>query len=257
MTNQDNPARKPNGFLANNIGFLTIRVLADRLLSSLLSCALDEQQLNDLVLASVRCRLQGAAVLPSLLQIVRSLHLQRSHRHQCRPVQQPKPGAVEKALGKVLFIDEAYRLAKGHFAKEAMDEVVDSITKPKFAQKLIIILAGYDADINRLMSINPGLTSRFPEPVVFWGLTPDECVRLLTQLLQGQKHKLLEKKADLNIMVLESPRNEFLQGLLDLFKTLSRLPNWANARDIQTLAKGVFGRTMQFGATSSTGKLNH
>ena len=37
---------------------------------------------------------------------------------------------LEKALGKILFIDEAYRLAEGHFAKEAMDEIVDSITKP-------------------------------------------------------------------------------------------------------------------------------
>lgn len=52
---------------------------------------------------------------------------------------------LESGLGKVLFIDEAYRLADGEFAKEAMDEIVDCITKPKFAQKLIIILAGYDA----------------------------------------------------------------------------------------------------------------
>jgi SpoVK/Ycf46/Vps4 family AAA+-type ATPase len=51
---------------------------------------------------------------------------------------------METALGKVLFIDEAYRLAEGHFATEAMDELVDCITKPKFAQKLIVILAGYD-----------------------------------------------------------------------------------------------------------------
>jgi hypothetical protein len=55
---------------------------------------------------------------------------------------------LEKALGKVLLIDEAYRFAEGHFAKEAMDEIVDCITKPKFSQKLIIILAGYDNDLN-------------------------------------------------------------------------------------------------------------
>lgn len=70
---------------------------------------------------------------------------------------------LEKALGKVLFVDEAYRLAEGHFATEAMDELVDCLTKPKFSQKLVCILAGYDKDIDRLMSINPGLTSRFPE----------------------------------------------------------------------------------------------
>ncbi|KAI9375597.1 hypothetical protein BJX61DRAFT_539613 [Aspergillus egyptiacus] len=62
----------------------------------------------------------------------------------------------------VLLVDEAYRLADGPYAKEAMEEIVDCITKPKFFQRLIIILAGYDKDINRLMAINPGLTSRFP-----------------------------------------------------------------------------------------------
>ena len=161
---------------------------------------------------------------------------------------------LEKGLGKVLFIDEAYRLAEGHFAKEAMDEIVDSITKPKFAQKLIIILAGYDADINRLMSINPGLTSRFPETLLFKGLNPDESMRLLTELLQVQKRKLLQKKTDLDMTILECPRNTFFQDLLDRFKTLSKLPNWANARDVQTVAKSIFGKTMK-SATTSSGRL--
>ena len=43
---------------------------------------------------------------------------------------------LERALGKILFVDEAYRLGEGQFAKEAMDEIVDCITKPKFVQKL-------------------------------------------------------------------------------------------------------------------------
>ena len=55
---------------------------------------------------------------------------------------------MEKAMGKVLFIDEAYRLAEGGFATEAMDELVDCLTKPKFAQRLVVILAGYDKDID-------------------------------------------------------------------------------------------------------------
>ena len=161
---------------------------------------------------------------------------------------------LEKGLGKVLFIDEAYRLAEGHFAKEAMDEIVDSITKPKFAQKLIIILAGYDADINRLMSINPGLTSRFPETLLFKGLDPDESVTLLTELLQVQKLRLLQKKIDLDMAILECPRDTFSGDLLDRFKTLSKLPNWANARDVQTIAKSIFGKTMK-SATTSSGRL--
>ena len=37
---------------------------------------------------------------------------------------------LEKALGKVLFVDEAYRLGEGAFATEAINELVDSLTKP-------------------------------------------------------------------------------------------------------------------------------
>ena len=77
----------------------------------------------------------------------------------------------KKALGKVLFIDEAYRLSQGHFAQEAMDEIVDIMTKDKFMNKLVFILAGYD-DMNKLLRVNPGLASRFSE-IYFSNMTPE------------------------------------------------------------------------------------
>ena len=150
----------------------------------------------------------------------------------------------EKALGKVLFIDEAYRLAEGHFAKEAMDEIVDCITKPAFAQRLVIILAGYDADINRLMSINPGLTSRFPETMTFRGLSPNECLEHFTALLKKKKH--------LDIAALESASATFQRELLDRFEVLTSLANWANARDVGTVAKTVFGQLLRTADPNST-----
>ncbi|KAL1612780.1 hypothetical protein SLS60_001009 [Paraconiothyrium brasiliense] len=143
---------------------------------------------------------------------------------------------LEKALGKVLFIDEAYRLAEGGYATEAMDELVDCLTKPKFAQKLITILAGYDKDIDRLMSINPGLTSRFPESVIFPHLNPPTSLKLLTDVLQKKA-----KEAKLNISVLESPSSSFESQILDLFEKLSALDSWGNARDVKSLAKAMFG----------------
>lgn len=51
----------------------------------------------------------------------------------------------------VLFIGEAHRLVGEGFAKEAMDEIVDCLTKLKYAQKLSVILAGHDVDINYLI----------------------------------------------------------------------------------------------------------
>jgi hypothetical protein len=156
--------------------------------------------------------------------------------------------ALENALGKVLFVDEAYRLAEGPYAKEAMDEIVDCLTKEKFAQKLIVILAGYDHHINCLMAQNPGLTSRFPEAVVFEPLKPMDCLNLLIELLQRRKHDMKKKNKHLDLSALEAPRLDFQKQMLDGFKTLNGTANWANARDIQTIAKAIFGKLMKTGA---------
>jgi ATPase family associated with various cellular activities (AAA) len=155
---------------------------------------------------------------------------------------------LENALGRVLFIDEAYRLAGEGFAKEAMDEIVDCLTKPKYAQKLIVILAGYDDDINRLMAQNPGLTSRFPEAIIFRGLKPTDCLDLLIQLLRGRQRDMRKKKKDLDLSALESPAPHFKQETLDQFDTLGRIANWANARDVQTIAKSIFNLLLKVGA---------
>jgi DNA polymerase III delta prime subunit len=149
---------------------------------------------------------------------------------------------LEKALGKVLFIDEAYRLAEPHgFATEAMDELVDCLTKPKYKQKMIVILAGYDEDMNRLMSMNPGLTSRFPDSIFFKPLNAEACLKLLTMLLINRREK---KKAPLDLSVLEPPSADFKSRILDQFHKLSKLKSWGNARDVNTIAKSIFGELM-------------
>ncbi|KAE8414807.1 P-loop containing nucleoside triphosphate hydrolase protein [Aspergillus pseudocaelatus] len=152
---------------------------------------------------------------------------------------------LEKALGKVLLIDEAYRLAEGQFAKEAIDEIVACITHPKYAQKLVIILAGYEEDINRLMAINPGLTSRFPESIVFNGLDPDASITLLTALFRKQRDELREKGKEFNIGILEHLPPDLRGNMHSYFAELRQTPNWANARDVQDLAKKVFAKTIQ------------
>lgn len=136
---------------------------------------------------------------------------------------------LEIALGKVLLIDEAYRLADGHFAKEATDELVDLLTKPQFAGKLIVILAGYDHDIEGLMATNPGLTSRFPERVAFNPLSPASCVALLISKLAGEKY------LDTTAMISVNSSNE----ITSMFQDLIQLGNWANARDVINLAHKI------------------
>ncbi|KAH9210655.1 P-loop containing nucleoside triphosphate hydrolase protein [Leptodontidium sp. 2 PMI_412] len=141
---------------------------------------------------------------------------------------------MESALGRVLFIDEAYKLGEGQFGKEAMIEMVNNLTRDRYRNKLVTILAGYEHEINTLMSINPGLTSRFPEVVDFNNLSIDHCIALLIKCLKSKK---------LDTSILES--SPYLRKSLTVhFKKLSILPSWGNSRDIQTLAKTIVLKVM-------------
>jgi hypothetical protein len=114
-------------------------------------------------------------------------------------------------------------------------------------QKLIIILAGYEKDINHLMSVNPGLTSRFPEVVDFRTLSPSECIGLMRHYFQGQK-AILEKKnpnISLDLSCLQTPVKVFEQAMLQLFSSLSCQEGWASARDVLTMAKKIFSKTIK------------
>ncbi|KAF6799469.1 stage V sporulation protein K [Colletotrichum musicola] len=87
-------------------------------------------------------------------------------------------GLLDKAIGKVLFIDEAYRLAHDgeSFQSEAVGELIDAMTKPRYARNMVIVLAGYTGDMERLMGTNPGLMSWFPTHLEFPHLDPDNCL---------------------------------------------------------------------------------
>ncbi|WLD95279.1 AAA family ATPase [Alkalihalobacillus sp. AL-G] len=75
---------------------------------------------------------------------------------------------IEKALGGVLFIDEAYSLkregASGNdYGQTAIDTLVSAMTSGEYAGKFAVILAGYPEEMNQFLWSNPGLKSRFPE----------------------------------------------------------------------------------------------
>ena len=131
----------------------------------------------------------------------------------------------------MLFVDEAYRFCDGGFGKEAVNELVDCMTKPSFAGKLVVILAGYTNDMNSLLQMNPGLSSRFPEEVVFSNMTPEECLMLLEREV---------KKSGINVVptIKETPSTQY-QRIIDTLTELSKLPNWGNGRDIKNIAKSI------------------
>ncbi|MBJ6363640.1 AAA family ATPase [Paenibacillus sp. GCM10012307] len=99
---------------------------------------------------------------------------------------------VKKALGGVLFVDEAYSLARGgekDFGKEAIDTLVKSMEDHK--NQFVLILAGYPLEIENFLLTNPGLPSRFPIQIEF----PDYSVDQLIQIAE-----LMAKEREYNLM---------------------------------------------------------
>lgn len=135
----------------------------------------------------------------------------------------------QKALGKVLFIDEAYRLSVGHFAQEAIDELVGLLTHPDFKGKLIVILAGYEKDMKQLMSVNTGLSSRFPDQVVFENLDADQCLKVISKELQ-------KKTIQTDGWDTDESSGVYIQ-MKELIRDMSELADWGNARDMITVSK--------------------
>ncbi|WP_114569764.1 AAA family ATPase [Exiguobacterium flavidum] len=89
--------------------------------------------------------------------------------------------AIQDALGGVLFIDEAYSLngSANDYGKEAIDTLVDEMTK--HAENLVVVLAGYETQINALLASNPGLRSRFKRTFHFPDYSREELLTIIAQ----------------------------------------------------------------------------
>ena len=92
---------------------------------------------------------------------------------------------LRRASGGILFIDEAYSLARGgekDFGKEAIDTIVKTMEDQR--SNLVVILAGYSAPMEDFLETNPGLRSRFPIIIRFPDYTTFELFRIAEQMLQ-------------------------------------------------------------------------
>ncbi|GAA4298377.1 hypothetical protein GCM10023178_02150 [Actinomadura luteofluorescens] len=90
---------------------------------------------------------------------------------------------VERALGGVLFIDEAYSLVAGgsdqrDFGHEAVAELLRLMEE--YRSDLVVIVAGYENQMADLLESNPGLASRFPKVLHFPDYSNEELVEIFT-----------------------------------------------------------------------------
>ncbi|SER58922.1 AAA family ATPase [Salipaludibacillus aurantiacus] len=100
---------------------------------------------------------------------------------------------VNKAMGGILFVDEAYSLARGgekDFGKEAIDTLVKIMEDKQ--HNFVLILAGYPDEMDRFLQLNPGLPSRFPMIVTFPNYSTTELIEMLKSMA-AQRDYVIDK----------------------------------------------------------------
>ncbi|GLD99445.1 hypothetical protein PINS_up008164 [Pythium insidiosum] len=121
-----------------------------------------------------------------------------------------------QARGGVLFIDEAYELGKGMYGEEAMTSLVAAMTDPTY-RGMVIIIAGYPADLDDMLNRNAGLKSRFTRFLDFVDWTTDDCMVFTTQRCKSEGYRL-------------DPDAKLL--LTKCFAQLRQLEGFGNGRDV-------------------------
>lgn len=100
---------------------------------------------------------------------------------------------IQSALGGVLFIDEAYSLYRGKddsFGLEAIDTLVKGMEDNR--DDLVVILAGYTAEMEQFLTANSGLRSRFPNIIEFPDYTGKELLEIAKLTCKGKGYRLDE-----------------------------------------------------------------
>ncbi|WP_019201271.1 AAA family ATPase [Tsukamurella sp. 1534] len=156
---------------------------------------------------------------------------------------------IDESRGGVFFLDEAYGLVAGdgedqasRFGREALEALLARIEnegdKP-LRDKVVVVLAGYDDDMNRLLQVNAGLPLRFPTRISFASFTPEELVAIAESVAtknrealgQGVSEYLLE--SNLRLANVSAPD---LKGRL-----CSGIDLMSNARFMRTVISGARG----------------
>lgn len=131
---------------------------------------------------------------------------------------------VKSALGGILFIDEAYSLARkgadNDFGREAIDTLVKLMEDNR--DDLVVIVAGYTEPMHDFLTSNPGLISRFNKYIDFPDYTDDELM------------DILQMRADKQGYIIEDDAKTHIRRML-LAQTLSERADFGNARGMRNV----------------------
>jgi probable Rubsico expression protein CbbX len=127
---------------------------------------------------------------------------------------------LKRAMGGVLFIDEAYYLYKPDNERDYGSEAIEILLQVMENQRedLVIIFAGYKDRMDAFYESNPGLSSRVANHVDFPDYSPEELLIIATKMVEEQQYQLTRDSADV---------------LLDYIKIRKEYPHFANARSVR------------------------
>ena len=136
----------------------------------------------------------------------------------------------EKALGGVLFIDEAYTLSGGggggaDFGQEAVDTLVKLMEDHR--EDVVVIVAGYTMEMRKFLATNPGLGSRFSRTIEFADYSNDELVTIVEGMCRANDYRL---------------EFETREAVLGYFQKYPRDEAFGNGRTARKVFEEMIGR---------------
>lgn len=142
--------------------------------------------------------------------------------------------AIEKALDGVLFIDEAYTLAKPGSTSDTGVEAINTLLKAMedHRDRLTVIVAGYRNEMRAFIDANPGLKSRFTRQIHFEDYNSGELMQIFEGLAKGHKLEIGEDARD---------RVQFI--LNEMYRT--RDEQFGNAREVRAFFENMVERQAQ------------
>jgi len=150
---------------------------------------------------------------------------------------------LKKAMGGVLFIDEAYYLHRADNERDYGQEAIEILLQIMENQRddLVVILAGYEDRMDKFFSTNPGFRSRIAHHIEFPDYSDAELLQIAELMLATQNYHLAQEARD---------------ALIDYIGKRREQPHFANARSIRNALDRSRLRQANRIFASSTGPLS-
>ncbi len=135
---------------------------------------------------------------------------------------------IDEAMGGILFIDEAYTLARSEGGNDFGQEAIDTILKAMEDHRddFVVIVAGYTDLMQKFINSNPGLKSRFNKYIEFPDYTAEELIAIFDMRCSKYGYVFTpEAREQVNAIIIEREKNKG--------------PNFANARDVRNLFEKI------------------